>query len=407
MITVENIPDEFRTDHLLLLIGANPLPNYVAARLLAKPKSTIHLLHTTATKDVAKALRGIIETNCAAVTVEFWQIDTIDSELIRQEVKKITQTIPRTKSVGFNYTGGTKTMSVHAYRALEQAKPQAVFSYLDAQTLVLRFDGRDGEQTRSVYVGEACSVTLPDLVRLHGFSGFKTDPVQATINPVIEAILQALVEIHLTEESYEQWRNYGSTTYADFPDLALYPTLMPFTNVVEQHCGARATVDDLAAAMGRFAKLPSYSKWFNGEWLEEYVLRQIAALPTTSSINSYGMSLGPIRGERKTSSALFDLDVAAMRGYQLFAFSCMIAGTKGKKAKNNYKEHLIEAYVRAKQLGGAEARVALVCHFDDHNVLQAELNESLISEGSIRVFGKTHLLALGNHLREWIETAHL
>ena len=47
-------------------------------------------------------------------------------------------------SVGLNYTGGTKTMAVHAYRAIESAAShkalRAVFSYLDAHSFELRVD---------------------------------------------------------------------------------------------------------------------------------------------------------------------------------------------------------------------------------------------------------------------------
>ena len=51
--------------------------------------------------------------------------------------------------------------------------------------------------------------------------------------------------------------------------------------------------------------------------------------------------------------------------------------------------------------------MALVCNYENHSALQIELEESLLSKGTIRVFGKSHLLTLGDHLRDWIENAHL
>ena len=406
MVELENIPDEYRTDHLLLLVGANPLPNYVAARLLTKPNSKIHLLHTQVTGESADSLQKVIQEYQSKVTFELWQVDSADSAQIQSKVKEIVQSVQRSESVGLNYTGGTKTMAVHTYRVLEQTKQPIIFSYLDAQTLTLRFDGISGEQTRSVDVGKACAVNLDELAQLHGFAGFDSTPEQVTSNTVTEDILTALVEIHLTQEGYEQWREYGGTAYVDLPDLRTWPAITPFMIAIEQHLGINATSEQVAGVMGRFPQLISYSKWFNGTWLEEYVLRQLATLPANVGINSYGMGIEPIRGTSSSRSASFDLDVAAMRGYQLFAFSCMVAGVRAKRSRSAYKEHLLEVFVRARQLGGEEARVALVCHYDNPLALQAELEESLLSKGIVRVFGRQHLLKLNEYLYEWFETAH-
>ena len=77
------IPEEYRSDFLFLLVGTNPLPNYVAARLLAQPDATVYVLHSDgegspSTKPIAQQLetclyeirpdldikvRGISETN--------------------------------------------------------------------------------------------------------------------------------------------------------------------------------------------------------------------------------------------------------------------------------------------------------------------------------------------------------
>lgn len=136
-------------------------------------------------------------------------------------------------------------------------------------------------------------------------------------------------------------------------------------------------------------------------------MNEIVDLADDLSLHSYGKGLEPIRGSRKKAAALFDLDVAAMRGYQLFAISCMVAGIQGKGPKNNYKEHLLEAYVRARQLGGDEARVALICHFGDPGLLQQEVEESWFAEGRIQVFGLPELSNLKDHLRNWFQTANL
>ena len=402
MLTLEHIPAEFHTDHLLLLVGANPLPNYVAARLLTKPTSKVHLLHTGATGDVAENLRGVISNELPGVAVEFWQIDTVDSTLIRQRVTRIVATIGRSATVGLNYTGGTKSMAVHVYRALEETKRQIVFSYLDAQTLSLQFDGRDGEPTRVVHVRQKCAVRLDELAQLHGYIRFQKQPVRAVGTNDREKVIEALLAVHLTDDGFTQWRKYGESKFEQLPQRNAFPALIPLLDVVEELCGIHATPQDFAQRLGPKDQLKSYSKWLIGEWLEEYVLMRVKRLSTQIALHDYGMGVEPV--QRNATSNRFELDIAAMLGYQLFAISCMAAVPTGKAA---YKEHLLEAYVRARQLGGDEARVGLVCFYANAAQLEAELQETWLTQDAIRVFGCSHLPDLDIHLRDWFESANL
>jgi hypothetical protein len=65
---------------------------------------------------------------------------------------------------------------------------------------------------------------------------------------------------------------------------------------------------------------------------------------------------------------------------------------------------LFEAYVRARQLGGDEAQVSLVCCHDDASALQQEIEEDWFTEGRIRVFGRRDLGELDGQLKDWFET---
>ena len=103
----------------------------------------------------------------------------------------------------------------------------------------------------------------------------------------------------------------------------------------------------------------------------------------------------------KQSGADFELDVAATLGYQLFALSC-----QATENKDEAKEHLMEVYVRARQLGGDEARVALVCAYDDPNQLCREIERSWDAGGKIRVFGRADLRDLPTALSNWIGTSY-
>ena len=96
---------------LILLIGTNPLPNYVVAS---------HFLN--------------VNPNLERV----WLIYSETNHLIGQQGTKnvdryILRHLPQKAKVHLNYTGGTKAMAVHVYRALESDRRDATFSYLDAR----------------------------------------------------------------------------------------------------------------------------------------------------------------------------------------------------------------------------------------------------------------------------------
>lgn len=93
------------------------------------------------------------------------------------------------------------------------------------------------------------------------------------------------------------------------------------------------------------------------------------------------------------------MDVIAIRGYQLFAFSCSTDTQKGR-----LKLKLFEAYIRAQQLGGDEARAALVSCSDDPDRLEQEMRRDVDPEGRIKVFGRKHFADLSTHIREWIKS---
>ena len=109
-------------------------------------------------------------------------------------------------------------------------------------------------------------------------------------------------------------------------------------------------------------------------------------------IHDYGMDFKVPTSVGKN----FQFDVAFMRGYQLFAISCTTS------AKDDLcKVKLFEARTRALQLGGSEARVALVCCSGNPDVLKAELRGTT-EDSKIEVFGREDLPNLREKFNTWI-----
>ncbi|MGB7059296.1 MAG: hypothetical protein WBD58_16455, partial [Geitlerinemataceae cyanobacterium] len=112
--------DSHRVDNLFLLVGENPLPNYVAARLLLKKGGTPYLVYTTDTEKQADRLQTRLSNESMGLN-SAQRVPLNDYEADAYHIKKAVcdrlETIEN-GTIGLNYTGGTKAMAVHAYRAV-------------------------------------------------------------------------------------------------------------------------------------------------------------------------------------------------------------------------------------------------------------------------------------------------
>jgi hypothetical protein len=158
-----------------------------------------------------------------------------------------------------------------------------------------------------------------------------------------------------------------------------------------------------------------FNNYVGGGWLEYLVLQVLIEKQDDLGLNDMRMNLKPVSSERSIEAkqeTKFEIDVIALRGYQLFAFSC---GTSPGNA--TLKRKLFEAYFRANQLGGDEARVALVTLHDNPEEVEDEaqglMEMSVLSQKNrdnekrykrpVRVFGRKHLKDLSDQLTAWIE----
>lgn len=372
----------FKTEYLFLLVGANPLPNYVASLLLAKEGGKVILLHSRGTGMVAKNIERAIKDQKVPVATEMWEIDETDGVRIAQKLEKdIFPTLDAPSSVGLHYTGGTKSMAVHAYRALEkhayEKEIPAVFSYLDARTLSLVFNLSDGSSTKREPVREKVKISIEELMALHGYR-----IVSSVREPLFPAQAKKLANL------YHQGIRSREEVEREF--LAGFDK--GYTSIDE-------------AADGEGEDKGRVNKWIaDNHWLEHYVLCAIQEIAGSVGIHDWACEIKPVSmstavSKRDSQEEDFEADVVAMRGYQLYAISC----TTFRK-KPDCKKKLFEAYVRASQMGGDEARIGLVCCSDDPALVQREIEEGWFTEGRVRVFGREDLADLPEKLRDWFES---
>ncbi|MGB7712169.1 MAG: DUF1887 family CARF protein [Microcoleus sp.] len=406
--------DDYKVNHLFLLVGENPLPNYVAARLLLESGGTVHLVYTTQTKPRADLLeQELKKLNIAVKPVELGDA-AADGKKIRQKIKDKIQPKgkpPLNGRIGLNYTGGTKAMAVHAYQTLIELELAApVFSYLDSIKLQMCIDDNENETTIAIPAALAISPKLETILKLHNLSWQANNP------PISEPQLpQAAIEfakqfMKIPEQGQESkisgmWRKWCDAAFKNAKEPSGYwkqesdlSKLSPLQLSIvtdkwtvqvpdeikkilrEVMPGASDTELNIQQALQKsqldkdhpgFKEVKQVYQWLDGGWLEDYVLSQVKQISHKYSINERKMSLhiqDPDKSWRRTDQ--FEFDVAFLRGYQLFAISCTTSADH-----KLCKQKLFEAHLRAKQLGGDEARIALVCCYDqDPNYLKQELS---------------------------------
>jgi hypothetical protein len=419
--------DEYKVDHLFLLIGENPLPNYVAANLLLNKGGTAYLVYSTETERSAKRLQDILKNESNGFKdIELRSLNDYESDAyyIQQEMKQKLGSI-KSGTVGLNYTGGTKAMSAHSYRALfyEEIKDKSntlykrreniIFSYLDPRRLEICIDREDNERVRLKIKPDTLQVELVQLFQLHRLE-FKEKPTQ---DIKLAKLTKELVEIFGEDEKRKiwfdwyckifceearrkkvngTWDNWKSKTDLAKIFVSLNDLPLSFVEVLKNekllNDEGKLALSNVQAT-GLFPKIEDFCKWLDGIWLEHYVLEQVKNIANSQCIQNYGMNFKL----KLTSTENFEFDVAFTRGYQLFAISCTT--TSDRKL---CKSKLFEAYLRAQQMGGDEARVALVCCFNEPASLKAEIC-GMLPDKKIAVFGREHLANLAIELNSWIK----
>lgn len=390
--------EPYQSNHLFLLIGSNPLPNWVAARLLLKNDGQAYLIHSTESVEVARRLarkllsQGYRQPEYVPVPNASDAIEIYKA--VRDRVSKI-----RSGQIGLNYTGGTKVMAVQAYRAVERelapGVPPPVFSYLNARNLRLHIDGF--AHAEFVGLDPKATLTLTELIDLHDdftVGGQNREPIAW---PVVEA----LEKLHRVESDYKAWRGWItalqrnpslSSTTLEWPGAASAVAAAlaqgrPLTTTLAQLCR------DHIWPHSRISTPERLISWLEGEWLESYVLGLLKTNQGLYRLHDFGQDLRIDRHAFK-----FQVDVAAMRGYQLHFFTCW-AGNNRQTAE--YK--LSESFTRARQIGGDEAGAALVCMFEDPPSIEFEVAQLMQTEGRVKVFGRRELEKLDQHLADWFK----
>jgi hypothetical protein len=411
-IVMDKSLQAYKADRLFLLLGENPLPNCVAAMSLLRDGGCVYLVHTNFTKSQAENLGALLIKDVPNIN-NVYLLSLGDNQSDGYHIRTSIQAVANELKgrLGMNYTGGTKVMSVHAYRVLSEIQSDAVFSYLDPHRLLMCIDNDYGECIR---VRVSPKLSLEQIFRLHGlFWRVEQPPVGEATLPEAASVLAKLHMNCAIAKAWRDWchrelrrvaKNDTKTQWREEAELegigplSLQGVPEEIKAVLRRHLGAsHAQLSLQAAKENGFEQLRNVCEWLDGIWLEHYVLQQIKLISPSCSIHDSKRSFriqDPVNPHKKWDK--FEFDVAFMRDYQLFALSCT---TTDKR--HLCKQKLIEANLRSRQLGGGEARVALVCCYDWAESLKSEL-EVETKNRKIAVFGRQDLGLLAPKIAHWV-----
>jgi len=164
---------------LVLMVGTNPLPNYVVGSYLKKKNYDKFVLiysekneniNQSSTADYADKLKehlNLDNSNCDTYCDTFSLSNVSNPSDIRDDLGIILEKFPKDNinEVHLNYTGGTKTMAVHVYNFLKESFAKKFnASYLDARSHKLIYDNGEKE---SVKLKDKIKIDIDTLLSIH------------------------------------------------------------------------------------------------------------------------------------------------------------------------------------------------------------------------------------------------
>lgn len=381
---------------LLLLVGTNPLPAYVVACYFLQHEEVnkVWLLYSEAgpqqvsTRQQALQISQCLKERFGGQVLLHPIRDIRTAPSIQEDMRLLMPSLGQKTPVYFNYSGGTKPMALHAYRMLEQWVPNQVsFSYLDGRRFQLVHDV-SGLPMHDRPLRELVQLSFKELIALHQFELYT--PYQRFVDPVFHHALKQLQVLvnagHLkafwgTHPDYIGWsqiRNPMMQLTAGVNDInrvkyqkILRRNVRKYGDNVRECLNAWKPSLPFQAVVGSFPSTFftadfSFEDWpveqqvlfynlirfLDGQWLEMYTLQTlIQALLELGLKTESCMGLELRKPHWET---YFEIDIAALIGYQLLGISCTTYDVKSACKNKGF-----EIIHRVRQIGGDEIREAL------------------------------------------------
>ncbi|MCF6147698.1 MAG: hypothetical protein E3K37_03470 [Candidatus Kuenenia sp.] len=411
---------------LVLLIGTNPLPNFVVAEYFLKDNNALQniwLIHSEEAVSIRQLGTGVQAENLEIILQtrhngkgklsfplkKVSLSNASNAQSILNDIKeKFIKKLTNNCSVHLNYTGGTKAMGTHVYRAIEQVENiKKSFSYLDGRNFQIISD-ENGIINQNDLRSEV-QITFEELIKLHGFKRKNTDDNHDFSEAVCK--FRKLIDEGRLDEYFQTDGGYNRNLFENIKKVGELATKINELKCELKNYTAKGALLSIAQSMpegyqifndkGEFLapqtkNICKYAiRFLDGTWLEEYVyviLGEVLRDDTSIKIEKNWVI------DKKGWTTDFEIDVPVLKGYQLIGISCTTSDDKYICKSKGF-----EIIHRTKQIGGDEAKAILItrANVTKRDNLQKELEINTgITSGNILVLGENDLKS--NTLREYI-----
>ena len=279
----------FDFENLILLVGTNPLPQFVIAEYFLKKNeniNTIWLIYSEENKDVNQEGTNIQANNLERLIRERWDrhpslkfplekvslFDVGDFRKINDDMEKKVMKEITYESIHLNYTGGTKSMGICIYWILRNTDrfTQRSFSYLDARNFRL-IDDNDGiiaEDLRN-----EVNLSFEELINLHGFRRKNSDSKIENIEDSLKKFIE-IIEKNEIENFYNCLKKENTDYLKNKDKVISYIKDNPvFKSIIESLPDELKIYDfDKDQLVENYNNIRGKTyDYFNGKWLEYYI----------------------------------------------------------------------------------------------------------------------------------------
>jgi hypothetical protein len=436
--------------HLILTVGKNPLPVWVAWDRLTKHwegqghEVAVQFVHTPGSKDEKNRLKNYCHAAGATVRDDI-ETDARSPNRTSMEQEILQALKPDFTDLHVHYTGGTQAMGVATVYAtmvvqhtlLRQQQIDIDASYLDP--------GRGSPPAPSSPPAIVSWKHTPliddtrvgvdaDLTKIANLNGFQTGPFNsrdlpnncpAPNEPSDERLEAGAVVLDnyrgVVEKEFRNnfpqgkpWWNEFHTHSHPRNDGFIYPNtagcfMLNATDSIWEEilqavnkaypscpwdCSGKKLPHPAAGSATSDQKndLEEMDAFFTGHWLEyaayaafKEVLEDIKARRADRRNFKLYHNVYVAQQGTGTVDRHFELDIVAVLGYQIIVVSCSI--TSGI---SDIKQKAMEAYHRARQLGGDEARAVVLCvaSAQDSERVEQELEDETGIARPLQVWGR-------------------